>query len=123
MAPGHFLKTEPRRGDNHMKLRLLRVASALIAVAATAASTAAFAQPSLAPTGNDWPYTAGNLANWGYTSLTQIDKSNIKNLGAAWVTHVSAEPVTAPVAGPGTTTTAQQTIPIVVDGIMYLDTP
>src|SRR3954447_25560891 len=118
MAPGHLSKTEPRRGDTHMKPRLVCVASALIAVAATAATSTTFAQSSLTPAGNDWPISTGNLANWGYTSLTQINKGNIKNLGAAWVTHVSAEPVTTPVAAPGTNTTAQQTIPVVVDGVM-----
>ena len=59
----------------------------------------------------------------GYTGLTQINKSNIKNLGLAWMTHTSAEPVTTPVAGPGGTATSQQTIPIVVDGVMYLNPP
>src|SRR5256885_2213266 len=75
------------------------------------------------PAGKDWPYTTGNLGGWGYTSLTQINKKNIEQLGPAWVTHVSAEPVTTPVPGPGNNATAQQTIPIVVDGVMYLDTP
>src|SRR5438046_9989514 len=45
------------------------------------------------PAGEDWPYTTGNLGGWGYTSLTQINKKNIEQLGPAWVTHVSAEPV------------------------------
>jgi len=104
-----------------MKLKL--VLASLFAVAAAAASTATFAQQSaLAPAGNDWPYTTGNLGNQGYTALTQINKSNVKNLNAAWVVHTSAEPVTAPVPGPGDNDTAQQTIPIVVDGVMYLDT-
>jgi glucose dehydrogenase/plastocyanin len=96
-----------------------------------AAVLTAFAVPTLAlaadncctPANKDWPVTTGNLGGSGYTALTQINKANLKSLGAAWVTHVSAEPVTMPVPGPGTTTTAQQTIPIVVDGVMYLDTP
>ena len=103
--------------------RHLPFASALIAVASVAASTAAFAQSGLEPAGKDWPHTSGNLAYQGYTSLTQIDKSNIRNLGAAWLTNLSAEPVTQPVAGPGGTATAQQTIPIVVDGVMYVNPP
>src|SRR5438477_6882354 len=84
---------------------------------------AALAENCCSPAGKDWPYTTGNLGGWGYTSLTQINKKNIEQLGPAWVTHVSAEPVTAPVPGPGNNATAQQTIPIVVDGVMYLDTP
>src|SRR6266480_1363990 len=84
---------------------------------------AALAENCCSPAGKDWPYTTGNLGGWGYTSLTQINKKNIEQLGPAWVTHVSAEPVTAPVPGPGNNATAQQTIPIVVEGVMYLDTP
>jgi glucose dehydrogenase/plastocyanin len=100
------------------------IAQALLAFAATAAPTATWAADSCCtPAGTDWPYTTGSLGGAGYTSLTQIRQSNIKSLGPAWVTHVSAEPVTTPVAGPGNTATAQQTIPIVVDGVMYLDTP
>ena len=106
-----------------MKLRNA-IAQASLAFAATAAATATWAADSCCtPAGSDWPYTTGNLGGAGYTSLTQIRKSNIKSLGPAWVTHVSAEPVTTPVAGPGNNATAQQTIPIVVDGVMYLDTP
>src|SRR5437773_1864114 len=87
------------------------------------ASEAPFPENCCSPAGKDWPYTTGNLGGWGYTSLTQINKKNIEQLGPAWVTHVSAEPVTTPVPGPGNNAAAQQTIPIVVDGVMYLDTP
>ena len=97
--------------------------SALLAVAATAASTAAFAQSATAPATKDWPYPTGNLGSQGYTALTQISKSNVQNLGPAWLTNLSAEPVTQPVPGPGGTATAQQTIPIVVDGVMYVNPP
>ena len=97
--------------------------SALFATVAAAASAATFAQQSaLIPGGKDWPYTTGNLGNQGYTALTQINKGNVKTLGLAWMVHTSAEPVTQPVPGPGDNDTAQQTIPIVVDGVMYLDT-
>ena len=73
-------------------------AAAFIAIAAAAAPTMTFAQTCCAPVGNDWPEVNGNLGAWQYSSLTQIDKSNINNLGPAWVVHVSAEPITAPVA-------------------------
>src|SRR5438046_23594 len=54
---------------------------------------AAFPENCCSPAGKDWPYTTGNLGGWGYTSLTQINRKNIEQLGPAWVTHVSAEPV------------------------------
>lgn len=97
--------------------------SALAAAAATLMASAALAQSALEPTGKDWPHVAGNLAAHGYTSLTQISKANLKSLGPAWVTNVASEPITSPAAAPGTTQTAQQTTPIVVDGVMYLNVP
>jgi quinohemoprotein ethanol dehydrogenase len=108
-----------------MTRMMFHLRPAVSAVLALSLATPAFAQsnPEFAPAGKDWPRVAGNLASWGYTGLTQINKSNLKQLGPAWVTHVSAEPVTQPVPGPGNNLTAQQTVPIVVDGIMYLDTP
>ena len=57
--------------------------------APVAASSATFAQSGLEPAGKDWPHTSGNLAYQGYTSLTQISKSNIQNLGPAWQTNLS----------------------------------
>jgi glucose dehydrogenase/plastocyanin len=100
------------------------VAAAAIAIALTAMHTATFAQQqALAPAGKDWPYITGNLGAQGYTALTQINKGNVKTLGLAWMTHTSAEPVTQPVERPGGTATAQQTTPIVVDGVMYLNPP
>lgn len=75
------------------------------------------------PTGADWPKNGGNFGNQSATSLAQIDRANIRNLGPAWVVHTSAEPVTSPVAGPGTDHVGSQTTPIAVRGVLYLDTP
>ena len=107
----------------HEATAFFPVASALLAIAATAVPTTTFAQSATAPATKDWPYPTGNLGSQGYTALTQISKSNVKNLGPAWLTNLSAEPVTQPVPGPGGTATAQQTIPIVVDGVMYVNPP
>ncbi len=105
----------------------LAMASLLVLGAATM-SSAAFSAPKdfeacCAPTGADWPKNGGNLGNQAYTSLTQINKTNIKNLGPAWLVHASAEPVTTPTAGPGSKKLGQQTTPIAVDGVIYTDTP
>lgn len=97
-------------------------AAALIAMAASA-STAVLAQSALAPAGNNWPLVHGSLGSQGYSSLTQINRGNIRNLGPAWVVHTNVEPVTQPAPGPGNTAVGQQTTPVVVDGVMYLDTP
>ena len=64
----------------------------------------------------DFPKVGGNLGNQAYSSLTQINKGNIQRLGPVWLNHVSAAP-------PATNSVGQQTTPIVVDGVIYLDTP
>src|SRR5687767_15057118 len=68
------------------------------------------------PGDKDFPTHNGNLGNQRYSSLTQIDQANINKLGPVWRTHVSA-------VAPATTHTGQQTSPLVVDGVIYLDTP
>jgi glucose dehydrogenase/plastocyanin len=70
----------------------------------------------LEPTGADMPTVGGNLGNQHYSGLTQITKQNLKDLAPAWRTHVSA-------VAPASDDTGQQTTPIVVDGVIYLDTP
>lgn len=110
-----------------MKLRY-SVAPAMIVVTAAAALTMAVrttnaAEECCTAAGSDWPVTTGSHAGQGYTLLTQINKSNISDLGLAWVTQLSAEPITSPAPAPGTDDTAQQTTPIVIDGVMYLNVP
>jgi len=70
----------------------------------------------LEPTGADMPTVGGNLGNQHYSGLAQIDKSNLEQLAPTWRTHVSA-------VAPASDDVGQQTTPIVVDGIIYLDTP
>ena len=96
---------------------------AAVAMTWLAATAAQNASSCCSPTGADWPKNGGNLGNQSYTSLSQIGRSNIKNLGPAWVVHASAEAVTQPAAGPGTDHVGSQTTPIAVRGVLYLDTP
>ena len=70
----------------------------------------------LEPTGADMPTVGGNLGNQHYSGLTQISKSNLEQLAPTWRTHVSA-------VAPASSNVGQQTTPIVVDGVIYLDTP
>ena len=99
------------------------IAAAAIATSATAIAGAADLSSCCTPADKDFPKVAGNLGNQGYSSLTQVNKDNINKLGPVWVNHVSAAPVTTPTPGPGDTETGQQTTPIVVDGVIYMDTP
>ena len=75
------------------------------------------------PRDKDYPTPGGNLGNQNYSSLTQINKSNIKNVGPVWMTRVSAAPATTPAPSPGTDDGGQQAMPIAVDGVIYMDTP
>jgi quinohemoprotein ethanol dehydrogenase len=109
-----------------MNLKL--VVSSLFAVGAMVMSSLAMAgakdlNTCCDPTDQDFPKNGGNLGNQNYSSLTQINKSNISNLGAAWSVHTSAIPATTPSPSPGTNDTGQQTTPIAVDGVIYTDTP
>src|ERR671931_1380884 len=40
------------------------------------------------PVGKDWVTNGGNLTNQRYSTLKQIDTSNIKNLKGAWMTRL-----------------------------------
>lgn len=70
----------------------------------------------LEPTGADMPTVGGNLGNQHYSGLTQIRKRNVDHLAPAWRTHVSQ-------VAPASDDVGQQTTPIVVDGVIFLDTP
>jgi quinohemoprotein ethanol dehydrogenase len=86
---------------------------ALVRAADTSAATL---DACCTPGDKDFPTHNGNLGNQRYSSLEQINQANIRKLGPVWRTHVSAVP-------PATTNTGQQTSPLVVDGVIYLDTP
>jgi quinohemoprotein ethanol dehydrogenase len=72
--------------------------------------------PGLEPTGDDMPTVGGNLGNQHYSALTQIDRRTLDRLAPAWRTPVSA-------VEPASDDVGQQTTPIVVGGVIYLDTP
>jgi PQQ-dependent dehydrogenase (methanol/ethanol family) len=66
----------------------------------------------MAPTRRDFPLVGGNLANQRYSALDQINTSNIKSLGGAWMIRVEEGNRGAPLGG----------TPIVLDGVMYVTT-
>ncbi|MFJ6651839.1 PQQ-binding-like beta-propeller repeat protein [Microbacterium sp. NPDC091313] len=97
----------------------LALAVAMSASPATAAGSAPGSPAGLSglePTGANSPTVGGNLGNQHYSGLTQITKDNLDELTPAWRTHISA-------IAPASTAAGQQTTPIVVDGVIYLDTP
>ena len=44
------------------------------------------------PLGDSWPTYSGDYSGKRYSSLTQINQSNVKNLTLAWVGRVTAGP-------------------------------
>ncbi|BBA96413.1 putative glucose dehydrogenase [Actinacidiphila reveromycinica] len=64
------------------------------------------------PTGTDYPKLGGNLGNTDYSSLTQINTGTVNRLGGAWETQLEQ----------GNTPAAQESTPIVSDGVMYVQT-
>lgn len=61
-------------------------------------------------TGDDWPLYGGTNFAWRYSALDQVNTSNVKKLGAAWVFQT------------GDYEMGLQSTPIVIDGIIYLST-
>jgi len=70
----------------------------------------AFAQNG-GPAAADWPHYGGSQLSWRYSSLDQIDTSNVARLTPAWIFQT------------GDYVENLQSTPIVVDGTMYLITP
>src|ERR1700751_4998760 len=66
------------------------------------------------PVGKDWVTNGGNLTNQRYSTLKQIDTTNVKQMKGAWMTRLKR-------SGFGTKYSAEAT-PLVKDGIMYMVT-
>src|SRR6266705_4074115 len=66
------------------------------------------------PVGKDWVTNGGNLTNQRYSTLKQIDTSNVKQLKGAWMTRLKG-------SGFGGKYSFEAT-PLVKDGIMYVTT-
>src|SRR5436853_196230 len=61
------------------------------------------------PKPEDWLLYRGNYQGWGYSSLEQVNKSNVKNLQLVWSRMMA----------PG----LNEITPLVHDGVMYLGNP
>jgi hypothetical protein len=83
------------------------------------ATTAWAANPEIdrllqSPAGNNWVTNGGNLTNRRYSTLNQIDRSNVKQLRGAWMTRLKS-------SGYGGKYSFEAT-PLVKDGNMYIVT-
>jgi quinohemoprotein ethanol dehydrogenase len=66
------------------------------------------------PVGKDWVTNGGNLTNQRYSTLKQIDTTNVKQLKGAWMTRLKG-------SGYGGKYSFEAS-PLVKDGIMYVVT-
>src|SRR5438105_6874154 len=59
----------------------------------------------------DFPKVGGNLGNQNYSSLSEINKGNVRRLGAVWLNRIEG----------GINTGDNQSTPVVVDGVIYIE--
>jgi PQQ-dependent dehydrogenase (methanol/ethanol family) len=64
---------------------------------------------SSAESGNEWTIYGGDYANTRYSTLDQINKTNVKDLKVAWIHSLGS-------------THSQENTPLVIDGKMYVST-
>jgi quinoprotein glucose dehydrogenase len=86
----------------------------LIAFALLVGPTIAGAQA-----GADWPAYGGDLAATKYSTLTQINRTNVEGLARVWEWATGETTMVAPRARPGTF----EATPLVIGDTMYLSTP
>ena len=76
--------------------------------------------------GDDWPVYGGDPGGLKYSSLTEIDRSNVAALEAAWVWETGEEPIpdaASPIQGERVAPGAFEATPIVINDTMWLSTP
>jgi alcohol dehydrogenase (cytochrome c) len=92
--------------------RNVLILTILAGVASSASPAWAQQAPDLRkPAGKEWLTIGGDWSNSRYSTLTQINRDNVKNLKGAWVTHLGS--------GIGRKYSLEGT-PIVKDGVMYI---
>src|ERR1043166_9404893 len=97
--------------------RILPLLSTLILLLGLAPSVAA--DPEIdrllrSPIGKDWITNGGNLTNQRYSTLTQINATNVKELKGAWMTRLKGSGVGGKYSF--------EASPLIKNGIMYVIT-
>jgi quinohemoprotein ethanol dehydrogenase len=96
-----------------MRRLCLYAATLTCALAIPAISSAQQAPDLRQPAGKEWLTNGGDWSNTRYSTLSQINRDNVKNLKGAWVTHLGSG------IGPKY---SMEGAPIVQDGVMYIAT-
>ena len=102
------------RREQRMVAILLAIGFLLPGAAAVRAADPDIDRLLQSPVGKDWVTNGGNLTNQRYSTLKQIDTSNVKQLKGAWMTRLKG-------SGFGGKYSFEAT-PLVKDGIMYVVT-
>lgn len=66
----------------------------------------------------EWRFYGGDAGGMRFSPLKQINRTNVTRLKRAWTYHTGELPKTM-----GSTITAFECTPIVIDGVLYLSTP
>src|SRR3984885_3704265 len=90
------------------KLALLFLAAGIIGIA-SGQTAGEYRQPPSA----EWPLVGGDWGNTRFSTIPQINRSNVKTLKGAWMARLNSG------FGPGF---SQQATPVVKDGVMYITT-
>jgi quinohemoprotein ethanol dehydrogenase len=86
----------------------------LVGLAGPSALACAQGLPDLrAPAGAEWPAIGGDWSNSRYSTLTEINRDNVKNLKGAWVAHLGS--------GLGPKYSLEGT-PVMQGGVLYVST-
>jgi quinoprotein glucose dehydrogenase len=102
-----------RRGETcALKVRLALYVGCLMLTAAVGSRGAA-------PGDQGWPVFSGDPGARKYSSLADIDRSNVSRLSLAWQWQTGEQPLTRYTTSPG----MFETTPLMVDGVLYLSTP
>jgi alcohol dehydrogenase (cytochrome c) len=98
--------------------RRLVVPAGVVAVAAAAvlllAGCGSDGGSEMAGAGSDWSTNGGTMTNQRYSTLDEIDTSNVAQLKGVWRTHLNGSGVAAKYSG--------ESQPIVQDGVIYITT-
>ena len=96
-------------------MRIRSLTSKILAIITLSATVVSCRHDSSAPDFGEWKMVGGNSTGNKYSSLTQIDTTNVQNLEIAWTYHTGdADPVAS---------SQIQCNSIIVNGVLYGTTP
>src|SRR6188472_689643 len=98
-----------------LRSRVVQMAALVVVAASVAAIVAGCGSSSEATgAGSDWSTNGGTMSNQRYSTLDDIDTSNVSQLKGVWRTHLNGSGVAAKYSG--------ESQPIVQDGVIYITT-